>query len=56
METAVQEKPKLGRILIVEDDRKTADSLVVGLERGGFTQIVISSGVQTCNAIINRVM
>jgi DNA-binding response OmpR family regulator len=44
METAVQEKPNLGRILIVEDDRKTADALVLGLERGGYEAILARSG------------
>jgi two-component system, OmpR family, copper resistance phosphate regulon response regulator CusR len=44
MEIAVQEKPKLGRILIVEDDRKTADALVSGLERGGFETILARTG------------
>jgi DNA-binding response OmpR family regulator len=44
METAVQEKPLLGRILIVEDDRKTADALVSGLERGGYETILARTG------------
>jgi two-component system copper resistance phosphate regulon response regulator CusR len=44
MEIAVQEKPKLGRILIVEDDRKTADALVLGLERGGYETILARTG------------
>jgi two-component system copper resistance phosphate regulon response regulator CusR len=44
MEIAVQEKPKLGRVLIVEDDRKTADALVLGLERGGYETILARSG------------
>ena len=40
----MQEKPKLGRVLIVEDDRKTADALVLGLERGGYETILARSG------------
>jgi DNA-binding response OmpR family regulator len=44
MEIAVQDKPKLGRILIVEDDRKTADALVLGLERGGYETILARTG------------
>src|SRR3984957_21103815 len=44
METAVQEKPLLSRILIVEDDRKTADALVSGLERGGYETILARTG------------
>jgi DNA-binding response OmpR family regulator len=44
MEIAVQDKPKLGRVLIVEDDRKTADALVVGLERGGYETILARTG------------
>lgn len=40
----MQEKPKLGRILIVEDDRKTADALVLGLERGGYETILARTG------------
>jgi DNA-binding response OmpR family regulator len=44
MEIAVQEKLKLGRILIVEDDRKTADALVLGLERGGYETILARTG------------
>jgi two-component system copper resistance phosphate regulon response regulator CusR len=44
MESAVQEKPKLGRILIVEDNRKMADALVSGLERGGYETILARTG------------
>jgi DNA-binding response OmpR family regulator len=44
MEIAVQKKPKLARILIVEDDRKTADALVSGLERGGYETILARTG------------
>ena len=40
----MQDKPKLGRVLIVEDDRKTADALVVGLERGGYETILARTG------------
>jgi two-component system copper resistance phosphate regulon response regulator CusR len=44
MEIPVQEKLKLGRILIVEDDRKTADALVLGLQRGGYDTILARTG------------
>jgi DNA-binding response OmpR family regulator len=54
MESAVQEKSKLGRILIVEDDRKMADALVSGLERGGYETILARTGEEAFFLVHSR--
>jgi len=54
MESSVQEKSKLGRILIVEDDRKMADALVSGLERGGYETILARTGEEAFFLVHSR--